>query len=142
MIRTHARSYANVDLAARFGFCGNRLNQALPLLLLVLLGHAARADVIYLRNGKKLSVERAWEDGNRIRYERNGNVFGFSKELVERIESGPYRPEPRDAVSPDAVQRQQSVPVEVLDEALSLGDATEIQSDPRWTTRSDPVDRD
>lgn len=126
VIRTHATSYADVDVdvAARFGFT-NRLNHALPLLLLVLLGHAARADVIHLRNGKKLSVERAWEDGKRIRYERNGNVFGFSKELVERIESGPYRPEPRDAVSPDAVQRQQSVPVEVLDEALSFGDATD-----------------
>jgi tetratricopeptide (TPR) repeat protein len=79
-----------------------------------------------LRNGKKLSVERTWEDGGRIHYERNGNVFGFSKELVERIESGPYRPEPREAVNPGAIQRQQSVPVEVLDEALSLGDASGV----------------
>ena len=126
MIRTHARSYSDVDVATRFGFITNRLNQAVPLLLCVLLSHTARADVIYLRNGKKLSVERAWEDGGRIHYERNGNVFGFSKELVERIESGPYRPEPRDVVSPGAIQRQQSVPVEVLDEALSLGDASGV----------------
>ncbi len=102
------------------------MNQALPVLLCILLASTASADVIYLRNGKKLSVERAWEDGGRIRYERNGNVFGFSKELVERIESGPYRPEPRDAVNPGAIQRQQSVPVEVLDEALSLGDASGV----------------
>ena len=126
VIRAHARSYGDLDIAARFGFTRNRLNQALPLLLCILLAHTARADVIYLRNGKKLSVERAWKDGNRIHYERNGNVFGFSKELVERIESGPYRPEPRDAVSPGATQRQQSVPVEVLDEALTLGDTAEV----------------
>ena len=126
VIRTHARSYANLDVAARFGFITNRLNQTLPVLFCILLGSTASADVIYLRSGKKLSVERAWEDGGRIHYERNGNVFGFSKELVDRIESGPYRPEPRDAVNPGTIQRQQSVPVEVLDEALSLGDASGV----------------
>jgi len=130
VIRTHARSYADVDVAARFGFITNLLDRAVPLLLCVLLSHTARADVIHLRNGKKLSVERAWEDGGRIHYERNGNVFGFSKELVERIESGPYRPEPRYAVSPGAIQRQQSVPVEVLDEALSLGEDASGVIDP------------
>ena len=57
-----------------------------------------------------------------IHYERNGNVFGFSKELVERIERGNYSPDPQDAVNPTANQRQQSVPVEVLDEALKLTD--------------------
>ena len=119
VIQTHVRPYADVNVAAKFGFITNRLNQALPLLLCIFFGHTASADVIYLRNGKRLSVERAWEDGGRIHYERNGNVFGFSKELVERIESGPYRPEPRDAVNPGAIQHQQSVPVEVLDEALS-----------------------
>ena len=126
MIQTHVRPHADVNVAAKFGFITNRLNQALPLLVCLFFGHTASADVIYLRNGKKLSVERAWEDGGRIHYERNGNVFGFSKELVERIESGPYRPEPRDAVNPGAIQHQQSVPVEVLDEALSLGDATGV----------------
>jgi len=130
VIRTHARSYADVGVAARFGFITNRLDRAVPLLLCVLLSHTARADVIHLRNGKKLSVERAWEAGGRIHYERNGNVFGFSKELVEHIESGPYRPEPRDAVSPGAIQRQQSVPVEVLDEALSVGEDASGVIDP------------
>jgi len=68
-------------------------------------------------------IERAWEEGDRIRYERNGNIFGFSKELVERIESGPYLPEPRDAVTLSTPQRRQSVPVEVLDEILNSGDS-------------------
>jgi tetratricopeptide (TPR) repeat protein len=124
LIQTHARSYADGDVAGRTGFFMNRLNQTLPILLCILFSQTATADVIYLRNGKRLSVEHAWEDGDRIHYERNGNVFGFSKELVERIESGPYRPERGEAVNSVAIQRQQSVPVEVLDEALSIGDPT------------------
>ena len=82
MIRTDTRvAYADVDAAARFGFYHKRLNQAFPLLFASYLPKYQTRDVIYLRNGKKLSVERAWEDGDRIHYERNGNVFGFSKDI-------------------------------------------------------------
>ena len=123
MIQTRNRSYTARDIATRFGFFTSGLNQVFSLLLGILFGHTATADVIHLRNGNKVSVERAWETGGRIHYERNGNVFGFSRELVERIESGPYR---SDAVSPSDVQRQLSVPVEVLDEALSLADVTGV----------------
>jgi tetratricopeptide (TPR) repeat protein len=126
VIATHSKPYIAENSARRFGFLKNLLKQALFFLFCFLVGHTATADVIYLRNGKRLSVERAWEEGGRIHYERNGNVFGFSKELVERIESGPYRPEPRDAVNSSAIQRHQSVPVEVLEEALSLGSATGV----------------
>src|SRR5437867_1839613 len=70
--------------------------QLFPLLCWILFATSATADVIRLRNGKILSVERAWQEGDQVRYERNGNTFGFSKELVERIESGPYHPDPRD----------------------------------------------
>ena len=48
------------------------------------------------------------------------------KELVERIEQGHYSPDPQDAVNPTAIQRQQSVPVEVLDEALKLTDPSGV----------------
>ncbi|MGH9426861.1 MAG: hypothetical protein ACRD2L_11245, partial [Terriglobia bacterium] len=126
MIQTHKRSSAKITRTGRSGFSLNRLNHALCLLFCILFVHTATADVIYLRNGRKLNVERAWEEGDRIRYVSNGNVFGFSRELVERIESGLYRPDPREAVTPSATERQQSVPVEVLDETLTLGDATGI----------------
>jgi tetratricopeptide (TPR) repeat protein len=121
VIQRRQSSSAGRGHATRFGF---NPKCVLSLLVCALLVQASRADVIYLRNGKKLSVERAWEEGDRIRYERNGNVFGFSKTLVERIESGLYRPDPADIATPDARQRQQSVPVEVLDETLNLGDTT------------------
>ena len=126
-IQTYQRSFTKRGSALLSNSSMNRQNQALSLLLCVLFFvHEATADVIHLRNGKKLSVERAWEERDRVRYEHNGNIFGFSKELVERIESGTYRPEPRDAVTPGATQRQQSVSVEVLDETLNLGDATGV----------------
>jgi len=120
VIQTDNGSSASIKNATRPGFCLRRSNQALFLLLFVLSAQSSTADVIHLRNGKKLSVERAWEDGDRIHYERNGNVFGFSKELVERIEQGQYSPGPQDVVGSTGIQRQQSVPVEVLDEALKL----------------------
>lgn len=105
----------------------NRLTHKSSFILCVLLFvPTATADIIHLRNGKKLSVERAWEEGDRVRYERRGNIFGFSKELVERIDTGMYHPEPQDLVSPIPPPRQQSVSVEVLDETLRLGDATSI----------------
>jgi hypothetical protein len=96
------------------------------ILCVFLFARSATADVIHLRNGKKLEVERAWEEGDRIRYEHKGSIFGFSKELVERIESGPYHSEPHDFASPISPQRSQSVSVEVLAETLNLGEATSI----------------
>jgi len=109
-----------------FGSFTNRLAQVICISICTDLVQTASADVIYLRNGKKLQVERVWRERDQIRYERNGNVFGFSKELVERIESGPYRPAPRDAGTSTTTQPRQSIHVEVLDETLSLGDATGV----------------
>jgi tetratricopeptide (TPR) repeat protein len=120
VIQTDTSPSASIKNATRPGCSFRRLNQAFFLVFWILPAQSSTADVIHLRNGKKLSVERAWEEGGRIHYERNGNVFGFSKELVERIEQGHYSPGPQDTVGPPAIQRQQSVPVEVLDEALKL----------------------
>ena len=122
VIQTDTSFSVSIKTATGLGFSRSWLKQAFFPLLLVLSAQSSTADVIHLRNGKKLSVERAWEDGGRIHYERNGNVFGFSKELVERIEQGSYSPRPQDVVNSSANQRQQSVPVEVLDEALKLTD--------------------
>ncbi|MCI0420089.1 MAG: tetratricopeptide repeat protein [Acidobacteria bacterium] len=100
---------------------------AVSLLLCLIFGPPAAADIIHFKNGKKLNVERAWEEGGRIHYERNGNVFGFSKELVARIESGAYLPDAREA-PPKATREGQSVPIEVLDEALDLDDSLDSEA--------------
>lgn len=91
----------------------------LGILLSFSFGNSAWADVIHLKNGKKLSAERVWEDGNKLRYEKDGSVFGFSKDLVAKVESGAYVPDPRDATSE---LRDKPVLIEVLDEMLEIGD--------------------
>lgn len=55
---------------------------------LLLLGAAVRldAEVLYLKNGGRLTVDRYWEEGDRIFYERNGGTFGFPRHLLERVE--------------------------------------------------------
>jgi len=100
--------------------------QCFPLGILLTLSFScsAWADVIHLKNGKKLSVERVWEDGNKLRYEKDGNVFGFSKELVAKVEAGAYVPDPRDAT---AQIRDEPVLIEVLDETLDIGDKSESE---------------
>jgi tetratricopeptide (TPR) repeat protein len=80
-------------------------------------------DVIHLKSGKKLTVDRAWQEGDRIRYEKNGNVFGFPKELVANLESDSYLADrPKSSVPTPSSPKQ--VPVEVIDETLDLRQAS------------------
>lgn len=89
-------------------------------ILILALPPSSRSDVIHLRNGKRLSVDRTWQEGGKIHYEKNGNIFGFSKALVARVEVGVH------ASDPDAEFRQshsqKPVPVEVLDESLDISE--------------------
>jgi tetratricopeptide (TPR) repeat protein len=49
------------------------------------------ADTLYLTNGRRIEVDRYWEEGNQLYYERNGSVFGFPRSLLERVERGEPR---------------------------------------------------
>jgi len=77
-------------------------------------------DVITLKNGKQIRVERSWEEGNKIRYEIDGNIYGFSKNLVEKVESGAYLPESASAESLASSPTAKSIPGEVQ-RGLHLG---------------------
>ena len=37
-------------------------------------------------------MDRYWEEGSQIYYERNGSIFGFPSSLLERVERGETRP--------------------------------------------------
>jgi TolA-binding protein len=76
-------------------------------------------DVIHLKNGKKLRVERTWNEGDKVRYEKNGNIFGFSKDLVAKVESGVCVPDPQD-ITVQSQSSRKSISVEVLDETLDI----------------------
>lgn len=57
----------------------------------LLLGRAvpARAeDILVLTNGRQIVVDRYWEEGDQILYQKNGSTFGFPRRLLERVAAG------------------------------------------------------
>jgi Tfp pilus assembly protein PilF len=57
----------------------------LPILLLVATPTGAE-EILYLTNGRQIRVEHFWEEGEQIFYEIKGNVFGFPRTLLERVD--------------------------------------------------------
>lgn len=51
-------------------------------------------EVLYLKNGRSIVVDRFWEEGEQILYEKNGGTFGFPRSLLERVDRAV--PEPDD----------------------------------------------
>ena len=89
---------------------------------------ASYGDVIILKNGKRISVERSWEEGNKLRYEKDGNVFGFSKDLVEKVETGTYIPDSEESTVPTGRPVSKSIPIEILHEDLSIENKHSLNS--------------
>jgi len=56
-------------------------------LLLVAASAGASADTITLTNGRVIEADRAWFEGNEVRYQKNGGVYGLPKTLVVRVDS-------------------------------------------------------
>ena len=52
------------------------------------------ADVIYLRNGNVLVVQKAWEEGAEVRYQTGGEVQTLPKSAVKRIQEQKALPAP------------------------------------------------
>jgi tetratricopeptide (TPR) repeat protein len=50
-------------------------------------GLASAEDVLFLKNGRKIVVDRYWEEGEQVLYQRNGSTFGFPRRLLERVEA-------------------------------------------------------
>ncbi len=62
------------------------------VLLITLLAPPLSAETLHLTNGRQIQVERYWEEGKQIYYERNGSIFGFPSSLLERVDRGDARP--------------------------------------------------
>jgi tetratricopeptide (TPR) repeat protein len=41
--------------------------------------------VLFLKNGRQIVVDRYWETGEQVFYERNGSRFGFPRRLLDRV---------------------------------------------------------
>lgn len=51
------------------------------------VGLASGAEyVLFLKNGRRIVVDRYWEEGEQVLYQRNGSTFGFPRKLLERVE--------------------------------------------------------
>ncbi|MCP4351230.1 MAG: trypsin-like serine protease [Desulfobacterales bacterium] len=55
-------------------------------LLALQLSFVSSADVVFLKNGKKIKTKEAWEEGGQVKCYRFGTIVGYPKDLVERIE--------------------------------------------------------
>src|SRR3972149_8302825 len=58
------------------------------------------SDTLHLKNGRRIEVERYWEEGNQLFYVKNGSTFGFSLSLLERVGRGEARPSPPETPQP------------------------------------------
>ncbi len=74
------------------------------LLVVALLGAGAAADTITLTNGHVIDADRAWFEGNEVRYEKNGGIYGVPKTLVVRVDS---HSSPAASADPDVLKARE-----------------------------------
>lgn len=105
-----------------------RLSGLLPLLCALLFAGAARADVIVLKSGRRISATNVVEEGERVYYETRSGRLSFPKSAVERIERGAFTESASGAVAA-AVTAPRSNPAEGFDDVV------------RATLRAGSIDR-
>ncbi len=76
----------------------SRLRLFLVAALLVSAVGANAREVLYLSNGRSITVDRYWEQGDQILYEKNGGTFGFPRSLLERVDRESAEPGDDDEV--------------------------------------------
>jgi len=91
----------------------------------VLLQADARADTIFLTNGRVIEADRAWVEGTQVRYEKDGGVYGLPRSLVKQLDQ---RAAPLPASDPDVRAAR----------ALLAGDAAEAARLARRAVDRDP----
>jgi len=105
------------------------------------------AEVLYLKNGGRLVVDRFWEEGDQILYERNGARFGFPRHLLERVERelkpppGPPPPsagEERAAPAASFENQELKAALARAREAAAQGDVEEASRQYREALATDP----
>jgi hypothetical protein len=89
------------------------------LLIMMLGGVCAQAEVIHLKNGRTIWAERVRENGAHVEYDLGDNSYAIPKSSVERIEAGGVPPQysssaagPRDVpafVPPDNLKNEAEV---------------------------------
>jgi tetratricopeptide (TPR) repeat protein len=87
------------------------------LLALTLVGAFAAADTITLTNGRVIEADRAWFEGNEVRYQKDGGIYGLPKSLVARVES---HTSPAQSSDPDVLKARERLAAQDPVEATRL----------------------
>jgi tetratricopeptide (TPR) repeat protein len=87
------------------------------LLVIALLGTGAAADTITLTNGHVIDADRAWFEGNEVRYEKNGGIYGVPKTMVVRVDS---HSSPAASADPDVLKARERLAAQDPVEATRL----------------------
>jgi tetratricopeptide (TPR) repeat protein len=77
---------------------------AAPLILATSLALAAAADTITLTNGRVIEADRAWFEGNEVRYQKDGGIYGVPKSLVAHVDA---HTSPAQSSDPDVLKARE-----------------------------------
>jgi len=102
----------------------NRVIFLLSTVLLVCTGTHASADVIHLKNGRKIWADHVRESGTHVEYEVGEDSYKISKSSVESIEAGGMAPAFASAKSQDSAK---DLPAFVPEDSLSGHDDLAIK---------------
>ncbi|HEX9724666.1 MAG TPA: tetratricopeptide repeat protein [Vicinamibacteria bacterium] len=63
-------------------------------------------ETLHLKNGRTIEVDRYWEEGTQLYYQKNGSTFGFPSSLLERVEQNapPRATDPAADPTPDLAE--------------------------------------
>lgn len=88
------------------------------LLTIAFYSAGSLADVIHLKNGRRIWADKVHENGNHLDYEVGEDSYGIPKSLVDHVEEGGVPPEFGSGASADA---NKQVPAFVPSEDLATG---------------------
>jgi tetratricopeptide (TPR) repeat protein len=94
------------------------------------------ADVIHLKNGRRIWADRVHENGTHLEYEVGEDAYAIPKSLVERVEEGGVPPEFHSVAGPDS---RKEVPSFVPSEELTTGGDLPAQIIPGGHVDSDAL---
>jgi tetratricopeptide (TPR) repeat protein len=109
------------------------------LLLASPLPSEAREEVLHLKNGRQIVVERYWEEGEQILYQKNGSTFGFPRELLDRVDRlGPLPAAGDGTEGPGLRNEVAAVSVEAARKSAREGDLDEAALQYRKALETEP----
>jgi Tfp pilus assembly protein PilF len=89
------------------------------LFVIAVCAATSSADVIHLKNGRRIWADRVRENGTHLEYEVGDDSYAIPKAMVERIEEGGVPPEFRSSSGPGGADKQ--VPTFVPSDELMAG---------------------